>query len=105
MREADNIQALGALSPDYMGMIFWENSARYVTRPVPPSDSIKRVGVFVNPSKEEVHAVVEKHHLDLLQLHGDETPELCNEYQNGVQMNCTKPDCMDDIDVDEERSQ
>ena len=81
MREADNIQALGTLSPDYMGMIFWENSARYVTRPVPPSDSIKRVGVFVNPTKEEVHAVVEKHHLDLIQLHGDETPELCNEYQ------------------------
>ena len=31
MREPDNIAALSALQPDYMGFIFWAPSSRYVS--------------------------------------------------------------------------
>ncbi|CAH0118759.1 MULTISPECIES: phosphoribosylanthranilate isomerase [unclassified Paenibacillus] len=35
------------------------------------------VGVFVNPAKEELQAVLSKAELDVVQLHGQETPEFC----------------------------
>ncbi|QLH31081.1 MAG: hypothetical protein HWD62_00310 [Cyclobacteriaceae bacterium] len=34
--------------------------------------SIKRVGVFVNENLDQVQALVQKHRLDFVQLHGDE---------------------------------
>lgn len=82
MRDAANIQALSALGPDYMGFIFYEKSKRYVksldlsvldTLPT----SIKKVGVFVNADFETIVEKIEAYGLDLVQLHGKETPELC----------------------------
>ena len=39
--------------------------------------SIKKVGVFVNASLEEIKKATEKYSLDVIQLHGHEEPELC----------------------------
>lgn len=41
-----------------------------------PKEVIK-VGVFVNPSKERLDDVVSKTGIDIVQLHGNETPEFC----------------------------
>ena len=47
MREPENIKALAALTPDYMGFIFWAPSSRFVegTTPTLPQH-IKKTGVF-----------------------------------------------------------
>lgn len=67
-----------SLQPDYMGFIFWEKSPRYLDGVLPSiSRKIKRVGVFVNASIEEVLKMVSKYGLQLVQLHGQESPELC----------------------------
>jgi len=39
---------------------------------------IKKVGVFVNESKEVILKMTEKFELDFIQLHGDESPDFCN---------------------------
>lgn len=81
MRDADNIRQLDeAKIADWMGFIFFEKSKRHVCE-VPtylPKNS-KRVGVFVNYSIEEVLEKVHDFGFDLVQLHGNETPEYCQE--------------------------
>jgi phosphoribosylanthranilate isomerase len=41
-----------------------------------PKD-VKKVGVFVNPSKERIDEVVSAAGINMVQLHGEETPEFC----------------------------
>jgi phosphoribosylanthranilate isomerase len=42
----------------------------------------RSVGVFVNPSIEQLAEVLSVVPLDVIQLHGEETPEFCREVQN-----------------------
>ena len=74
MREPLNIKALSALTPDYMGFIFWAPSSRYVetTTPELPS-AIKKTGVFVDASVDYIQSMVLQHNLQAVQLHGEET--------------------------------
>ena len=78
MKYPDNIVQVGALLPDYMGFIFWEKSARYFDGVIPQlPESIKKTGVFVNETIENIVAKVEKHNLQAVQLHGKESVEFC----------------------------
>lgn len=71
------------LQPDYMGFIFWEKSPRYVNSILPSiSLKIKKVGVFVNSPIEEILQKVSKYGLLMVQLHGQESPELCEKLKN-----------------------
>jgi phosphoribosylanthranilate isomerase len=62
---------------------FWPGSKRFVSpaaaralvRALPPL--VTAVGVFVNPTRDEVLRAVEVSGVTVVQLHGDETPELC----------------------------
>ncbi|MDD5151619.1 MAG: phosphoribosylanthranilate isomerase, partial [Flavobacterium sp.] len=55
MKYPENILEVGSLLPDYMGFIFWEKSARYFDGIIPElSSSIRKVGVFVNATVEEI---------------------------------------------------
>lgn len=71
---------------DALGFVFYEPSPRAVTaeqaevlaRHVPAFVSI--VGLFVNPTEEEVRAVLDRIPLDLLQFHGDEAAEFCERF-------------------------
>jgi len=79
MRDPDNIREVIGLSPDYLGLIFFEKSPRY-GKQYPRVDfpaSVKKVGVFVNASEREINHKRISYSLDLLQLHGDESPEMC----------------------------
>lgn len=77
MRDAENITELIKLNPDYMGFIFYDKSKRFVNEfpEVKIPSTIKKVGVFVNESIENVISLVEENNLDAVQLHGNETPE------------------------------
>lgn len=88
MREPDNIAALSALQPDYMGFIFWALSSRYVSETTPVLDkSIKKTGVFVDASVDYIQSSIPAHQLQAVQLHGEETPGYCQLVQNfGVEV-------------------
>ncbi|MGK0458676.1 MAG: phosphoribosylanthranilate isomerase [Polaribacter sp.] len=76
MKYVENIQQVGALTPDYLGFIFYEKSKRNFEGIIPelPS-SIKKTGVFVNEILAIVISMVEEYRLDAVQLHGDESVE------------------------------
>ena len=81
MREFENINSLCKLKPNYIGFIFWAPSERYVTDKTPKiDDSIKKTGVFVNASIDYIETMIVKHQLSAVQLHGDETPDFCNQF-------------------------
>ena len=80
MKHPENIREAAALHPDYMGFIFWERSPRFFTGMLPElPETIKKTGVFVNAPAEKMTFAVQQHRLHALQLHGDESPELCRQ--------------------------
>ncbi|WP_106794760.1 phosphoribosylanthranilate isomerase [Aquimarina sp. Aq78] len=78
MKYKENIEAVAAMKPDYLGFIFYENSPRNFEGEIPKLPStIKKVGVFVNEPINQVVSKIAKHSLDAIQLHGDESSEYC----------------------------
>lgn len=86
MREAENIRRLDELGiADWMGFIFYPRSPRYVS--LPPSHlphHCKRVGVFVNAAIDEMVQRSSDFRLDIIQLHGSETPEFCHDVRRSM---------------------
>ena len=80
MKYPENILEVGALLPDYMGFIFWDNSARYFNGAIPELiKTVKKVGVFVNQSQEEILEKVRTYNLQAVQLHGNESVDFLSE--------------------------
>ncbi len=78
MKYQDNVLDVAALQPDYLGFIFHEPSPRNFENTIPKiSNSIKKVGVFVDEKIEFISRQIEKHQLSVVQLHGHESPEMC----------------------------
>lgn len=83
MRDPENISGVVKLKPDYIGLIFYKKSKRYVpdsyakaiVNAIPPE--IQKVGVFVNELTSEVIRKINLFKLDIIQLHGDEPPQYC----------------------------
>ena len=74
MREASNIRDIEALGIDWLGLIFWSKSSRYVSeRPDYLPRNAKRVGVFVDEAPEKIVNISRRYGLDYLQLHGHES--------------------------------
>lgn len=85
MREAENIRAVEALGVDWMGFIFWESSSRYVSQhPDYLPMRAKRVGVFVDAPLDVVHQQVEAFGLDVVQLHGSESPTYLRDLRDAL---------------------
>lgn len=79
MKETENITEISTLQPDYLGFIFWEKSKRNMTLDVIPElpETIKKVGVFVDASIQEIAAKINQYQLDVIQLHGNESVTFC----------------------------
>jgi phosphoribosylanthranilate isomerase len=83
LREQQNTLELAELHPEWMGFIFVETSPRYFLNATEPVNlkslpkAINKVGVFVDGTIENVRSIVQQHGLDMVQLHGDESPEYC----------------------------
>jgi phosphoribosylanthranilate isomerase len=75
-----------ACGADAVGFIFHEASPRYITPERAKAiiaqlpAGIVKVGVFVNREAEEVKRTVDTCGLDLIQLHGDESPAYCRRF-------------------------
>ncbi len=85
MKYQDNIKQIAALQPDYLGFIFYKRSKRNFDGDIPAiSEKIKKTGVFVNETADFILEKVKKYKLKAVQLHGDESPDLCKELgENG----------------------
>ena len=70
-----------------LGLLFWSGSSRFVSieqareicAAVPPLTPV--VGLFVDATEAEVERVLADVPINLLQLHGDETPSFCEQWQ------------------------
>ncbi len=86
MKYAENIEAILGLKPDYMGFIFYPQSKRYVTEVqtdfINQLDFPNKTAVFINADLQEIITIAQKGNFKILQLHGDESPELCAKLKN-----------------------
>jgi phosphoribosylanthranilate isomerase len=75
--------AAATLGADFAGFIFHEQSPRsvsplfvkYISQLF--SFPVKKVGVFVNEPLEDIRRIFDQTGLDIVQLHGEESPEYC----------------------------
>lgn len=80
MKFSENIKAVAALQPDYMGFIFYPKSPRNFIGLIPEIDqNIKKTGVFVNAPIDFVLEKVKEHGFKAVQLHGSESVAYCQE--------------------------
>jgi len=78
MRDPQNIKEVAELGVNWVGFIFYPKSPRRILINYKLSTiNCKRVGVFVNATFEQMMEAVATYQLDYLQLHGEESPELC----------------------------
>lgn len=92
LKHQSNIEELMQLSIDYMGFIFYKKSPRFVDenlsfdfmRSIPKH--IKKVGVFVDESSYSICNKIAHYDLDMVQLHGNESSELCKELKPHVKV-------------------
>lgn len=83
---AEDAMAVASSGAHAIGLVFYEKSPRHVTMQqaaqlaaaIPPF--VTRVGLFVNPSEEEVRNVLRQVPLDILQFHGEESPDFCAQF-------------------------
>ncbi len=86
LTRAEDAHAAAAHGADAIGLVFYQPSPRCVSpkrawdivRSLPPF--VVTVGVFVNPSRQDVEQAIDESDLSLLQFHGDEPPEFCSSF-------------------------
>lgn len=91
MTQLQQVAELVKLGVDYAGFIFYAPSPRYVGTKIDPEalkllTGIKKAGVFVNAPVEEVLEKIATYGLDMVQLHGEESPEYCSRLQGMVKL-------------------
>ncbi len=90
--EMKQLQQLDGLNIDFAGLIFYKDSPRYIAdklskKEVKGADfDLKKVGVFVNPEMIDVLDAIDDYGLDVVQLHGDESAEMCEDLSAEVEV-------------------
>jgi phosphoribosylanthranilate isomerase len=89
----EDMRLAAALGAEYLGFIFAPSRRRVDARAVgallrslpqePPGSerSVQRVGVFVNAGRKLIEETAGPAGLTMLQLHGDEEPEFCDQFE------------------------
>jgi phosphoribosylanthranilate isomerase len=86
----NQMHQLGEMGVQFAGMIFYHKSPRFIMRYLKGVEVKKeklkvfKIGVFVNASYDEVMNHVDNYGLDMVQLHGDETPYFCERMSNYI---------------------
>jgi len=85
IRRLEDALVAAEYGADALGFVFYKKSMRFISpssarkiiKKLPPF--ISTVGVFVNPSLEELKRVIEISGIQFVQLHGEENPELVDD--------------------------
>lgn len=90
--EMKQLQQLEGLDIDFAGLIFYAESPRYIGDKLPKKEvkkadfDLKKTGVFVDPEMIEVLDAIDEYGLDAVQLHGNESPEMCDDLSAEVEV-------------------
>lgn len=90
--EMKQLQQLDGLDIDFAGLIFYKESPRYIGDKISKKElksadfDLKKVGVFVNPEMIDVLDAIDDYGLEVVQLHGDESPEMCEDLSSEVEV-------------------
>lgn len=87
LNDVASVQAAVACQVDAFGFVFYAPSPRAVTlaqvqafqSEIPPF--VTRVGLLVNPDEAFVESIIASHCIDILQFHGQETGEFCEQFR------------------------
>ena len=85
LSETETLKAAIDAGADFIGFVFYPSSSRFVSietaadlaKLVPPT--VKKVGLVVDATDQELLQITQDVELDILQLHGDETPQRVEE--------------------------
>lgn len=86
------LQQLEAMDIDFAGLIFYEKSPRYMGNAIPAKElktadfDVRKVGVFVDAEFDTIVKNIKAYGLDLVQLHGNESPELCEDLSDETEV-------------------
>lgn len=86
------LHQLEGLDIEFAGLIFYKESARFAGDKIKGSElkkadlDIRKVGVFVDPEMIEVLDAIDEFGLDVVQLHGNESPEMCEDLSSEVEV-------------------
>ncbi|MDN3648925.1 phosphoribosylanthranilate isomerase [Reinekea marina] len=86
MTRIEDIQCAASLGVDAIGLVFYPPSPRAVSLEQASTLAkacpvlVDKVALFVNPEKSLVKEVIDATGATLLQFHGDETPEFCQQF-------------------------
>ncbi len=86
------LQQLDGLDVDFAGLVFSKQSPRYAADKLSKKEigtadlDIKTVGIFVNEGYDEIMKTAEAYGLDVIQLNGDESPYLCKQLSNEIEV-------------------
>ncbi len=85
LKDTNNIRQVSEANPDYMGFIFYPKSPRFVGETFSKNvlasipETIVKTAVFVNESVENIMNIVNNYGFEAIQLHGNESPEICKQ--------------------------
>jgi len=105
--DVKQLKQLDGLGIDYAGLIFSKNSPASVSGKLKPEDlknvdlDIKKVGVFADAEMIEILDAIEDYGLDAVELHGSETPKMCEDFSSAVEVIKAFKIAKDTIDIDE----
>ena len=100
-READ-VDYVNELRPDYIGYILTDGFKRSIDTSAAKKlralldKNITAVGVFVNDDIDKINELVSQRVIDIVQLHGNESPEYCSKI-NAPVIKYFNPDSFDKV--------
>ncbi|MBL0358965.1 MAG: phosphoribosylanthranilate isomerase [Chitinophagaceae bacterium] len=86
------LQQLDGLNIDFAGLIFQKDSPRYLGDKIARDElkesdfDIKKTGVFMDAEMIDILDAIDDYGLDVVQLHGSETPEMCADLSEEVEV-------------------
>ena len=86
------LQQLDGLNIDFAGLIFHKDSPRYLGDKIAKDElkesdfDVKKTGVFVDAEMIDMLDAIDEYGLDVVQLHGNENPEVCADLSDEVEV-------------------